>query len=96
MSNKFYIKDAFVCNHCRTVCKGTCSKELEEIEKGIRENDDLFPRKQLIGCLGKYCDKPCHLRKNDSDLTIEHLLRLTKYLGDKLNETLSTNKNETV
>lgn len=88
----FFLKDAFVCNHCRQTCGGTCSVEIEEILNGTRENDGLYPRKQLIGCLGDYCDKPCGFRKAGTDLTYEQLVTLVKYLGNRLNEELFKNK----
>ena len=83
---QFYLKEAFVCNHCRQFCEGTCSKELEEIEKGLRVDNDLYPRKQLIGCLGKFCDKPCELQKEETDLTLDKCINLIKYLGQKCND----------
>ena len=91
---EFKLKEAFVCNHCRQFCEGTCSKELEEIICGKRIDNDLYPRKQLIGCLGKYCDKPCKLQKEESDLTFEQCIKLIYYLGNKLNKELTKNKED--
>ena len=78
----------FVCDNCRTFCNGTCSTELEEIKSGLRIDNELYPRKQLITCLGKYCDTPCELQKNESDLTLEQCIILIEYLGERLNKEL--------
>ena len=83
LKKKYNLRGSFVCNHCREICGG-CIEELEEIGRGERIDNELFPRKQLIGCLGKYCDDPCHLQK-ESDLTIEHCINLIMWMGNKLN-----------
>lgn len=85
MENEYKLRGSFVCNNCRATCKGTCSKELIDIQNGICKDDDLYPRKQLIGCLGPYCDEPCELQKKDTDLTIDQCINLIKYFGYKLN-----------
>lgn len=84
---KYKLRQSFVCNNCRTYCSGTCSNELHQIENNVIIDDELFPRKQLIGCLGIYCDEPCKLQK-ESDLDINKLLNLTKWMGQKLNDLL--------
>lgn len=89
---EFKIKDAFVCNFCREKCGGPCNQEILDILNGRKENNDLYPRKQIISCLGQYCDKPCELQKDKSDLTIDQCVLLIKYLGQKLNDVL-TNPN---
>jgi hypothetical protein len=87
--NIWKLRDHFVCNNCRAICSGQCWLELEKLQNGEDiEDKDLYPRKQLIGCLGQYCDKPCKLQKKESDLKIDHLINLSKYLGVKLNEFL--------
>ena len=72
------LRGFFVCNNCRKFCDGTCSKELQEIKDGLRIDNELYPRKQLIGCLGKYCDKPCELQIKESDLTLLKNLNIKK------------------
>lgn len=71
------LKGFFVCNRCRLECDGSddCMNDLEE----------LHPRKQEIGCLGGYCDDPCDLKQDHSELTVQHLIPLVKYLGNRLN-----------
>jgi len=83
------LRGHFVCKSCQEVCGG-CTHELDLIEKGWTNNEELYPRKQLIGCLGKYCDDPCELQEytDDTDLTIEHLIRLCEWMGNKLNNTI--------
>ncbi|MCL2312220.1 MAG: hypothetical protein FWC41_07015 [Firmicutes bacterium] len=85
---KYILRGSFVCDNCRKNCESTCSQELNEIYHGIRIDDELYPRKQLIGCLGEYCDEPCFLRKEKSDLTIEQCINLIKYMGNKLMENI--------
>jgi len=46
---------------------------------------EMYPRKQLIGCLGKYCDEPCKYQTEHSDLTLEMMINLSHWMGDKLN-----------
>jgi len=79
------LRGHFVCNNCVETC-GNCIPELTTIKNGGEiEDKNLYPRKQLIGCLGKYCDDPCKLQKEQSDLTIEHLIKLCTWMGKKLN-----------
>ena len=85
---EYKLRNSFVCNNCRRTCEGTCSQELEEILKGQRVDNELYPRKQLIGCLGPYCDVPCEFQKKESDLTLEQTIKLIKYFGQKLNDLL--------
>jgi hypothetical protein len=74
MKVEYKLRHSFVCNRCRRDCIG---------ESGECESD--YPRKQRIGCLGKHCDDPCELQQTESDLTLDHLIALSKYLGGKLN-----------
>lgn len=78
------LRQFFVCNNCRTNCpSGTeCSEEL------LTDGNPLFPRKQYIECLGEWCDSPCALRKENSDIKISQLIILVKYLGTQLNNQL--------
>jgi hypothetical protein len=91
------LRGHFVCNgRCRAMCNGRCWEELEKLDNGTLKMTDvdyqgtpyseLYPRKQLIGCLGKYCDEPCEYQTEESDLTIEHLIRLAQFMGTKLSE----------
>ena len=61
-------------------------KNLKKLKKSLRVDNDLYPRKQLIGCLGKFCDKPCELQKEETDLTLDKCVNLIKYLGQKCND----------
>lgn len=87
---EYKLRNSFVCNNCRRTCQGTCSQELEEILNGQRIDDELYPRKQLIGCLGPYCDEPCEFQKEETDLTLEQTIKLIKYFGQRLNDLLIT------
>lgn len=80
------IKGFFVCDSCRQTCiDGSDSIGL------YGPNSCVFsshPRKQYIRCLGKYCDIPCKLRRKESDITIDKLITLVKYLTKELNKHL--------
>lgn len=81
----FKLKEAFVCHQCQTKC-GFCVPDLEKIERSEEPEDkELFPRKQLIDCLGPYCDKPCEYQKETSDLSLEKCINLIMWLGNKCN-----------
>jgi hypothetical protein len=78
----------FVCDRCRQEC-GACISELERVAKGEEiEDKNLYPRKQLIGCLGPYCDKPCFRQKKTTDLTLDHMTMLARWMGNKLNKNI--------
>ena len=69
-------------------------RQLSDIIKGnlkhYEENKDLIGRKQIIHCLGKYCETPCHLQRdeytpfNEED-GLKPLFALIKWLGTELN-----------
>lgn len=90
---KYKIKGSFICDNCMTKCKGKCFEKLMELKNGdlthYEENKDLIGRKQIIHCLGKYCDTPCELQReeytpfNEED-GVEPLIDLIKWLGDKV------------
>jgi hypothetical protein len=78
---KVKLREFFVCNACRATCSDSsqCMTDLQE----------MFPRKQEIGCLGKFCDCPCDLQDlNSRDLTVEKLIPLVLFLGEELNKFL--------
>jgi hypothetical protein len=77
---EYKLRGSFVCNKCRDECQSE-----QECET------DCFPRKQRISCLGPYCDDPCERQQNESDLTLEQLIILTKFLGNELNKFLVRN-----
>lgn len=87
-------RGSFICDNCREVCKGGCHEKLSDIIKGnlkhYEENKDLIGRKQIIHCLGKYCESPCHLQRdeytpfNEED-GLKPLFALIKWLGTELN-----------
>lgn len=80
------IKGFFVCDKCRSSCHDGCD------EVGLYGPNSCvfayFPRKQHIKCLGPYCDSPCNLQQTESDLTLEQLLRLVRFLTAELNKHL--------
>ena len=91
---KYKIKGSFICDKCRNKCKGGCHEKLMELKNGdlthYNENKDLIGRKQIIHCLGKYCDEPCEFQReeftpfNEED-GVEPLMDLIKWMGDKIN-----------
>ena len=93
---------SFICDRCRRFCKGGCHEKLTELINGdlthYKENKDLIGRKQIIHCLGKYCDKPCKLQREDytpfnEEDGIKPLIDLIGWMGKKLNS-LVEEKNE--
>jgi len=99
------IKHVFICDFCRERCEGDCFKKLmaiknKEVKPGSEEyetNKDLIDRKQIIHCLGKYCDEPCDLQKKDFTPYNEEdglypLINALKYMVGKCNELLIENK----
>ena len=90
---KFINKHSFICDHCRTICQGNCHELLTAILNGKDDPDnmDLVGRKQIIHCLGKYCDSPCQLQREDytpynQEDGIKPLLGLINYLGNKVHQ----------
>jgi hypothetical protein len=85
---KSTLKGFFVCDKCRE----DCHNGVDEV--GVFGPDNCpaayFPRKQRVGCLAGYCDTPCSLQKETTDLTMEQMIDLVRYLGDYLNEFLIT------
>jgi hypothetical protein len=90
--DKLTLKGFFVCNKCRNDCHNGRDAE------GVFGPDccplAYFPRKQRIGCLGPYCDTPCSLQSDESDLTLKQLIDLIYYLGNRLNGFLIIEKGE--
>lgn len=93
------IKHAFICDFCREKCAGTCFEELMAIKnnnvkpgsKEYEKSKDLVGRKQIIHCLGKYCDSPCNLQKEDftpynKEDGLTPLFDALKYMICKYNE----------
>jgi hypothetical protein len=61
-----------------------------------KENKDLLGRKQIIHCLGKYCDNPCELQREEytpfsPEDGIEPLIGLIKWMGKKVNNMIEEN-----
>lgn len=84
------LKGFFVCNQCRA----TCSNGDDEVGPfgPDRCPEAYHPRKQRLNCLGPYCDRPCALQEEVSDLTYDQLIALTLYLADYLDTFLITKK----
>ena len=89
---KVSLKGFFVCDKCREQCfdgvdevgpfgPNSCAKA-------------YHPRKQVIDCLGPYCDQPCPLQKGATELTFTQLIDLVNYLGDELNTHLVKPENQ--
>lgn len=97
----YTIKDSFICDRCRTKCSGGCHEKLMAIKNGdmthFEENKDLVGRKQIIHCLGKYCDNPCELQRenytpfNEED-GVEPLVGLIEWMGKKIHALIEENK----
>jgi hypothetical protein len=91
---------SFICDRCRNTCKGGCHEKLMEIMSGdlshYEENKDLVGRKQIIHCLGKYCDNPCELQReeytpfNEED-KIQPLMELIHWMGNKIHYLIEEN-----
>lgn len=88
-SNLSSLKGFFVCAQCRRDCRDGCD------EVGLFGPNSCvfayFPRKQRIGCLGPQCDLPCDLQKDVSDLQMEQMVRLVKFLTVELNKHITKN-----
>ena len=84
------IKDCFVCEFCRNICKGPCDGLLRQIEEGniTEENKDLVGRKHRIKCLGRFCDKPCKYQdlSQYEGVDLTPFIEEIKYLGNMCNE----------
>ena len=99
---EYKINGSFICDRCRGKCLGGCHEKLMELKNGdlthYKENKDLIGRKQIIHCLGPYCDSPCEFHRdnytpfNEED-GIEPLIDLIKWMGNKIN-ILIEEKNE--
>jgi hypothetical protein len=53
-------------------------------------------RKQIIHCLGKYCDNPCELQREEytpfnPEDGVEPLIGLIKWMGNKINNMIEEN-----
>ena len=95
---KTYVaRHSFICDFCREECNGKCHEKLMDILNGnlehYEENKDLIGRKQIIHCLGPYCEHPCHRQKekftpyNESD-GLSALFNLINWMGGELNKLL--------
>ena len=84
------IKGFFVCNRCRETCKDG----LDDVGPYGPNScvKAYYPRKQYIKCLGSYCDSPCGFREKISDVTVEQLINLVKFLTIELNKHLIIKK----
>lgn len=91
---EYKLRGSFVCNKYRFLCEGNCDEEIKkqlsgDIKPGDPDFDPyLYPRKQSITCLGKYCDQPCQYQKAETDLTLDKAIILIKYFGQRLNDLL--------
>lgn len=96
---KYINNGSFICDRCRNICKGGCHEKLTrmlsgEVAEGSQEyedNMDLLGRKQIIHCLGKYCDKPCEFQRDDftpfnEEDGLSALFGLIGWMGQKLND----------
>lgn len=95
---EYKLKDSFICDRCRNICKAGCHDKLIGIQNGTikvvtkeyEDNKDLIGRKQIIHCLGPFCDEPCKYQRqefmpyNESD-GITSLIELIKWMGNYIN-----------
>ena len=95
---EYKINGSFICERCRKICKGDCHEKLSsilcgEVKEGSAEYErdkDLIGRKQIIRCLGPYCDSPCEYRLDDytpyeQGDGVKPLINLIKWLGKESN-----------
>ena len=98
MDERNLIKGLFICDFCRNICDGKCHELLTSIKTGefkpgskeYEENKDLIGRKQIIHCLGKYCDRPCKFQREEftpysEEEGISPLIDSLKWLVGKIN-----------
>ena len=92
---KYTNRGSFICERCRNICEGGCHEKLTAILNGHgNEGDkDLIGRKQIIRCLGKYCQEPCMYQLSDytpyrEEDGVKPLIDLISYLGNKVNQLL--------
>lgn len=97
---KYINRGSFICDRCRNICKGGCHEKLMEILNGnsehYEENKDLIGRKQIIHCLGKYCDDPCQFQREEytpfkEEDGVKPLIELISWMGRKLNDLVMEN-----
>lgn len=96
---EFKIKDCYICDFCRKQCQGTCDTLKRIISNGGTsgniedDNDFKSDRKQIISCLGKYCDRKCKFNREDAYLENNPQIwfNTIKYLGNKVNELIEEN-----
>lgn len=99
---KYVNRGSFICDRCRNICKGECHELLTAILNGdnsqFEKGKDLIGRKQIIHCLGPYCDNPCQLQRkeytpfNEED-GLKPLFNLIDWMGNKIHNLLE-NKND--
>ena len=92
---KYNNRGSFICERCRNICGGGCHEKLTALMNGVgNESDsDLIGRKQIIKCLGKYCQDPCEFQQEDytpykPEDGVKPLIDMINYLGNKVNELL--------
>ena len=80
------IKPLFVCNKCRSECKNG----IDSVGPYGPDNCPIaYPtRKFNIGCLANFCDWPCELKSDSTDLTLELAIRVIKGLVIECNKLL--------
>ena len=103
----FRINGMFICDRCRHICGGPCHEQLMNIKKGVwregdeqyEKNKDLIGRKNIIHCLGKYCDNPCQYQReeytpfNEED-GLQPLITAINYLGKECHKMLDERNKE--
>lgn len=97
------IRSNFICDNCREICKGPCHSLLSKIKGNTatdeekKEGADLIGRKQIIHCLGPYCDQPCKLQREkytpyNKEDDIKPFIDLIHFLVEKVNSLLIKEK----
>lgn len=94
---------SFICDRCRNICKAGCHEKLTKLLEGdlseYEGNKDLLGRKQIIHCLGKYCENPCQYQReeytpyNEED-GLKPLFGIIHWMGQKLTDVLTNKKKE--
>lgn len=101
MSSTYRRRFSFICDFCREECGGGCHEKLTELLNGnmdnYEENKDLLGRKQIIHCLGPYCDVPCSRQKEkftpyNEDDGLDAVFGLISWMGENLNEFFTKGK----
>lgn len=104
---KYKVNGSFICDRCRHICEGHCHEQLRDIMNGsckegtqeYEENKDLVGRKQIVKCLGPYCEEPCQYHLDEytpywEEDGLSPLFNLIKWMGQELNNYCEKNNSK--